>query len=220
MKNLFTKLSVCLLMASSLFLTSCSTNSDEVLTVGEKKATLEGSTAKALPDLYEYRKYVFVRPKGAAGNGHVGVGFELRARISGRTYLTYYCGAVEGTNGWFGIPNAYIAPGTVNGGWNTSNSTQQLMFSEFRGQRNYTFYKSTQYAVTTLAASNLAKNFLINFQYRGYAVASNNCMNACFDVLNALGGSNANPSVPTQYRPNDWYNSLTASRGWSATSSL
>ena len=207
-------------------LTGCSNDEDTIDSSVSSQTTSNNLTSKSigpnLPDLYEVKKYVFVRSNGANGLGHVGVAFELRARITGVTYTSFYNGAIEGTNGWFGIPNAFTPVGGNNGGWNNQRTTQAQMFAEFRS-RGYNAYKFSQnFLIVTLARSNDGKAILNGFPGRGYNVSGNNCMNAVYDLLSnfSFPGDSGNPSVPNSYLPNNWYNSLTVNGGWSNSNAL
>ncbi len=203
----------------SLTNTSCTNESTEN-TASPKALTLEEAEQQQGPateavNTYTIKKYIFNRSNGANGLGHVGVAFELKATINGVNYTSFYEGGVEGTNGWFGIPNAFTSPGSNNGGWWNQMSTQAQMINEFRA-RGYNRYKfGAAFISTTKAISDNSKAILAAFPNRGYNVAGNNCMNASYDVIASFSGSNGNPSVPTQYFPNNWYNGLSVSGGWS-----
>ena len=224
MKKLSLKLLLLFTVVLSLTNISCSTDdldlNEEIQTSGS--TDLKSSTARTafgpnLPDLYQVKKYVFSRTSGANGLGHVGVAFELKARITGVNYTSFYCGAIEGTNGWFNIPNAFTLPGLNNGGWTEQVSTQPQMFAQF-GFRGYNSYKFSQnFLIVTLARSNAGKAILAGFKGRGYNVSGNNCMNATYDLLSnfSFPGDSGNPAVPNSYFPNNWYNSLTVNGGWS-----
>lgn len=227
MKNLFTRLKV-LAVVGGLLLTSCSsepTNNIATTNLDTKTMTLEQAVQNQSPssrveNVYTVKKYIFNREGGAGGLGHVGVAFELRAVINGVTYTSFYQGAVEGNNGWFGVPLGFISQGDFNGGWTSQVSTQSQMFQEFRN-RQYNRYKfGTSFTSTSFATSNVAKTLLSNFERRGYNLAGNNCMNAAYDVVATFSGTNGNPSVPNQFFPNSWYNNLTTARGWSGSKAL
>jgi hypothetical protein len=205
----------------SLTNTSCTNESvDNSTQTTNSKLTLEQALQQQNPNsrvanVYTIKKYIFNRSSGANGLGHVGVAFELKATINGVNYTSFYEGGVEGTNGWFGIPNAFTSPGSNNGGWWNQVSTQPQMLNEFRA-RGYNRYKfGAAFISTTQAISDNSKAILAAFPNRGYNVAGNNCMNASYDVIASFSGSNGNPSVPTQYFPNNWYNALSVSGGWS-----
>jgi hypothetical protein len=220
------KLSLRVLMSLSVIALSlssigCSNNSDDenipevatAKTIDEALKQQDPSSRAA--NTYIMKKYIFNRTNGAGGLGHVGVAFELRATINGVNYVSFYEGGVEGTNGWFGIPNAFTAPGSPNGGWWNQVSTQAQMINEFRS-RGYNRYKfGVLFVSVTQATSDNSKLILARFPNRGYAVPSNNCMNASFDVIASFDNLNGNPSVPTQYFPNNWYNALTVGLQWS-----
>jgi hypothetical protein len=229
MKNFVSKMFLSVaVIAFSLASSSCSNESVEdsikkdsnpsALTL-EQAEQQQSSTSKAA-NVYTIKKYIFNRSNGASGLGHVGVAFELKANINGVNYTSFYEGGVEGTNGWFGIPNAFTPAGSNNGGWWNQVSTQAQMINEFRA-RGYNRYKfGAAFISTTQAISDNSKLILARFPNRGYAVPSNNCMNACYDVIASFSGNNGNPSVPNQYLPNDWYNGLSVSGGWSNSNAM
>jgi hypothetical protein len=225
MKKITLKLIMLFTIALSFTTISCSnddsTDQNQLTAKSNDLGSSKTAVAKAigpnLPDLYEVKKYVFVRKNGANGLGHVGVAFELRARISGVNYTSFYCGGVEGTNGWFGIPNAFTPAGGDNGGWQKQVSTQAQMFAQF-GAKGYNGYKFSQnFLIVTLARSNAGKAIISGFPGRGYNVSGNNCMNAVYDLLSnfSFPGDAGNPAVPSSYAPNSWYASLTVNGGWS-----
>lgn len=230
MKKITFKLLMLFIIALSFTAVSCTNDEDTIdqSQLVNKTNDIEISKAAAkgigpnLPDLYQVKKYVFVRTNGANGLGHVGVAFELRARITGVNYTSFYCGAIEGTNGWFDIPNAFTPPGSNNGGWNEQVSTQSQMFALFTARR-YNAYKFSQnFLVVTLARSNAGKTILAGFPGRGYNVSGNNCMNAVYDLLTNFSFPNdaGNPTVPSSYAPNNWYSTLTVNGGWSNSNQI
>lgn len=161
---------------------------------------------------YKAKSYIFIRLPGPFGLGHAGVGFEYR-KYSGSTLVEvrYYYGAIEGYNN-----QSYIKPGNYNGGWWAYASTGQNMYSVMK---SYTYgytgvkYTTSFFDVTSTQVNN-AINVIKNFPYRGYNVSGNNCMNASYDVLRALGTPNLQwPS--TNWFPKDWYNNH--KKGWSAS---
>lgn len=216
-------------IAFSLATISCSNESiDNSKTNAANSAplTLEDAVKQQDPasraaNTWFIKKYIFNRTNGAGGLGHVGVAFELRATINGTTYTSFYQGGVEGTNGWFGIPNAYTPIGGNNGGWWNQVTTQAQMINEFRARRYNRYKFGVVFIMSSQYESDNTKNILARFPNRGYAVPSNNCMNASYDVINSFSGFNGSPSVPTQYLPNRWYDSLpvgssvAGSGGWS-----
>lgn len=228
MKNLALKMFTSLLViALSISSISCSKDAvDESTNANlsnsntmEEALAKQSSNAKAA-NTYIMKKYIFNRSNGAGGLGHVGVAFELRATINGVSYISFYEGGVEGSNGWFGIPNAYTPIGGNNGGWWNQVSSQAAMINEFKS-RGYNRYKfGVLFVGTTQSTSDNSKLILSKFPNRGYAVASNNCMNACYDVVASFDNLNGNPSVPTQYAPNNWYNALTVGLQWSNSISI
>ena len=216
MKNLFTKLSVCLLMASSLFLTSCSTNSDEILTASEKNNTLEVSSGK-LATTYTIKRYVFNRESAVGGLGHVGVGFEVRT--TNPTSVIYYYGGVENSKG-----SPAVGLGGANGGWWGTTASGSIMFSVMKntyGYSRYKFEKAFMNISTTRVTNSI--NEIKYFPNRGYLLLGNNCMNASYDVLNQGGGLILpNPTIATSlaYIPNNWYNLFVSFNGWSGSVNL
>ena len=216
-----------MLFVVALSFTSISCSNDDsvqsatVSTSKEAPSSLKG-IGPNLPDLYQVKKYVFVRTNGANGLGHVGVAFELRARITGVNYTSFYEGGIEGTNGWFGIPNAFTPAGGNNGAWNLQKSTQAQMLADF-SSRGYNGYKFSQnFLIVTIARSNAGKAILAGFPGRGYNVSGNNCMNGVSDLLTnfSFPGDAGNPTVPSQYFPNNWYNALSVNSGWSTSQAL
>ena len=216
--------SLCLMLFTvALIFTSVSCSNDDSIQTKSESSNDDLSSLKGygpnLPDLYEVKKYVFNRKNGANNLGHVGVAFELRARISGVTYTSFYDGAVEGTNGWFNIPNAYIPAGVNNGGWNFQRSTSAQMFADFKS-RQYDRYKFSQnFLIVPIARSNAGNVIIAGFPGRGYNVYGNNCMDAVYQLLNnfSFPGDSGNPTVPSQYFPNNYYDSLSVNGGWSTS---
>ena len=217
MKNLFTKLSVCLLMASSLFLTSCSTNSDEAVVIVEKATVPELlSNANKLETTWTIKRYVFNRSNGANGLGHVGVGLEIRS--ANPTAVYFYGGGVENEKGSFAI-----LPGSNNFGWAYSFASNAALLSYVKNTKGYNRYKfeSSFKTITYQRVVNTINelNYLPN---RGYLLAGNNCMNAVYDVLNQGGGLfiPAPTASAALYAPNTWYGSLINQIGWSNSANL
>ena len=215
-------------IAFSLTSISCSNESLEDSTATGTNAnslTLEEAEKLQNPslkdgDVYTIKKYIFSRSKGAGRLGHVGVAFELRATIGGVNYISFYEGGIEGTNGWFGIPNAFTPLGGNNGGWSNQVSTRDQMINEFKARRYNRYKFGVAFVSTTAATSNYAKGLLAFFPSRGYNVAGNNCMNASYDVIASFSENNGNPSVPNQYLPNSWYDGLTVASGWGNSISM
>jgi hypothetical protein len=222
------KLSLRILMSVSVVALSlssigCSNDSVEETTVSNvvpvtmEAALKSQSTTARVANTYIMKKYIFDRTNGANGLGHVGVAFEIQATINGVKYVSFYEGGVEGTNGWFGIPNAFTAPGSPNGGWWNQVSTQAQMKNEFKS-RGYNRYKfGVLFVSVTQATADNSKLILARFPNRGYAVPSNNCMNASYDVCASFDTLNGNPSFPLQYFPNSWYDALSVSNQWSGS---
>lgn len=220
MKKLVIQFLMLVVIGLSFTTVSCS-NDDEVLqseiSTSNTDESLNRTFGPNLPDTYMIKKYVFNRSTAVNGLGHVGVAFELRARISGVNYTSFYCGAIENEKG-----SPIVFSGGNNGGWWSQLSTQPQMLTAFRN-RGYNRYKFGQSFVSiTLARSNQGKAILAGFPNRGYNLSGNNCMNAAYDVLSnfSFAGDAGNPSVPGQYFPNNWYNALTVNNGWSNSVNL
>ncbi len=215
MKNLFTKLNVFLLLGTSLFLTNCSTNSEEVVTAPQKAVAIEAPTAK-LATTYSIKRYVFNRSAGANGLGHVGVGLEVRT--TNPTAVYFYGGGVENEKSSF-----VILPGGNNYGWAYSFSSNAALLSYCKNTKGYNGYKfETSFKTITY---NRYVNIINELNYlpgRGYSLLGNNCMNAVYDVLNQGGGLfiPAPTASVLLYAPNTWYFSLTPAIGWSGSVSL
>ncbi len=163
---------------------------------------------------YKVKQYIFQRPAAAFGLGHVGVGFEVRTYTNGvQSNITYYYGGVENAGG-----SAIVLPGGNNGGWSGYTSTGASMFSIMKNTYGYKNYKYKT-AFTALSATQRNNGYakLANFPNRGYVLATNNCMNACWDVLWEIGTQNV-AWVENNYFPNDWYNRSTLN--WSGSVAL
>lgn len=151
--------------------------------------------------------YVFVRPGGANGLGHVGWGY--RVACSGG----YTFGSVENPTG-----KAHIDRGADNGFWR-QNGNESQMLSAMRG-RGYQSYKTIAGAqagfdpspADTVAAASAG---------RGYDVIGNNCADTVWDVLHAYGVPDL-PYLQLHPAPNNWYASLghTSKVDWSASRAL
>lgn len=206
---------VMLLLALVGFMSSCSQN-EEVTpqTAGGRNENGGLKTTSAIT--YQVKRYIFQRPSGANGLGHVGVGFEVRTFNGGTTptNITYYYGAVENSSAAFTVPrNGY------NAGWWTTTSSGASMLGIMRNSYGYTNYKYTGFVPLTATGRTNGINKIMDFPARGYALATNNCMNATYDVLIALNVSGATVAWPsTNYFPNGWYNNTT--NGWSASTAL
>lgn len=219
MKNLTMKFSTFFLFAF-LFLVSCSAPEaeqkpleniapEEILeeTTSENEASRAGVT-------YTVKQYIFQRPNAAFGYGHVGVGYEVRTYSNGvQSNIKYYFGGVENGQGSPGVP-----AGGNNGGWWSTASTGAAMYSVMRNSYGYV---NVKFRIAYSSLSNTrrinALNRISRFPSRGYLLATNNCMNACWDVLSELATPNV-AWVQNNYAPNDWYRRTT--NGWSSSRAL
>ena len=163
---------------------------------------------------YTVKQYIFQRPNAAFGAGHVGVGFEVRTYTNGaQSNITYYYGAVENSGG-----SGIVLPGGNNGGWSGYTGTGANMLSIMKNTYGYVNYKfKAAFTNLSLNQRNNAYAKLANFPNRGYILATNNCMNAAWDVLWELGTTNV-AWVENNYLPNSWYNRCT--NGWSGSYAL
>lgn len=173
------------------------------------------ATGDAVATTYMAKGYLFVRLPGPMGLGHTGVGYEIREMRGTTITRTYtYCGGVEGWNNL-----SYIAPGLPNGGWNQFGYTNNIsMLNVMRSPNGYTNYKfSVAFRAVTLTQIHRAEGVINNFSRRGYNVNGNNCMNAAYEVLNALSMPGmAWPS--TNWFPRDQYSNTVT--GWSGSRTL
>lgn len=220
MRNLTFKFLTFFLFAF-LFLFSCSTPDTEQNSLDNtviKETSLneissENETSKATIT-YTVKQYIFQRPNAAFGAGHVGVGYELRTFSNNvQTNIKYYFGGVE--NGQ-GSPN--VPAGGFNGGWWSITSSGSSMFSIMKNSYGY---KNVKFRIANSSLSNQrrinAYNRISQFPSRGYLLATNNCMNASWDVLSELATPNV-AWVENNYKPNNWYNMTTW--GWSSSRAL
>jgi hypothetical protein len=174
-----------------------------------------GEAKAATITSYKAKGYIFLREPGPFGLGHVGVGYEFRTYYSDGTYrATYVYGGVENPGGIYSVP-----AGSYNGGWFAEGSYDGMM----RAMRayGYTQYKFTaSFFSTTTGREATAYGKASNFGGRGYLVAGNNCMNATYDVLYALGTPNLRaPSNVPDWSPRWWFwNGITT--GWSSARAL
>jgi hypothetical protein len=151
------------------------------------------------------KSYLFLRTPGPFGFGHTGVGFiiERKKRDTTTGYTTSqfvaYIGAVENPDG-----TRVIKPGQVNGGWHLkevdfySPYYAAQWMKQVMKQKGYTEYKNEYFKGNVDGLVPLAENsnveaeaagIIQNFRSRGFNAFGNNCMNASFDVLQALGAS-------------------------------
>jgi hypothetical protein len=162
-------------------------------------AVLDCGTAKGA--------YVFVRPGGANGLGHVGWGY--RATCAG----TYSFGSVENPRG-----QAHIDRGADNGFWR-QGGTESQMLAAMRSH-GYQSYKAVTWSNNRFdpdAANSVASASA----GRGYDVIGNNCADNVWDVLHAYGVPDL-PYLQFHPAPNNWYGSLgnTSHVAWSASTAL
>ena len=218
MKNLVIKFS-----ASFLFLLLMSCSAPETEQKSLENTTIEETSVEEMTSeseasraglTYTVKQYIFQRPNAAFGAGHVGVGYEVRTFSNGvQSNIKYYFGGVENGQGSPSVP-----AGGFNGGWWSTASTGAAMFSIMRNSYGYVNVKFR------IAYSNLSDSRRINaynriskFPSRGYILASNNCMNASWDVLSELATPNV-AWVEFNYAPNRWYSKTT--NGWSGSRAL
>ncbi|RZU53566.1 hypothetical protein EV385_5495 [Krasilnikovia cinnamomea] len=151
--------------------------------------------------------YVFVRPSGANGLGHVGWGYRTTCGDS------YSFGSVENPHG-----KPHIKAGADNGSWR-QNGTESQMLSAMRS-RGYLSYKSTT-ASSSRFDPGPANSAAAAAAGRGYAVIGNNCADAVWDVLHAYGVPDL-PYLQLHPAPNNWYGNLghTTHVDWSASTGL
>jgi hypothetical protein len=214
------------LLLLSIFLTfSCST--PEIENIQNQNTQLKSETklnsrSQSVNQIapvtitYTVKQYIFQRPDGASGLGHVGVGYEVRTFSSGvQVSVTYYYGSVENSGGAMVVIPFY----QNNGGWMSTCATGATMLNTMKsaayGYKNYKYRTSFSALSSTQRANAYSK--ISFFPNRGYSLAGNNCMNAAWDVLWELGTPNV-AWVQTNYFPNGWYNNCTV--GWSASTAL
>ncbi len=202
-----------LLVAAVLVLAACS----QPLMPTARGSGLDEAVQSKGVMRYLAKAYIFIRLPGPTFNGqqlgHVGWGYEVRI-YDNNTYIKteYYYGAVENPSGSY-----YVEPGKPNGGWYATASYGTTMFNAMKS-KGYTAYKYSAnpfgiYYTQKDAALAKAKGMA----GRGYRLNGNNCMNASYDVLSALGAKGlASPS--SYWVPKDWYNATTS--GWSASIGL
>lgn len=225
MKKIRLKFTMALILLLSIAFStqSCSNDDSTNLNSTEIQVKRNEATSKAT-GFYSYtvKRYVFLRTSGAPSPigplGHVGVAFEVRT-FDGTDLIAiqYYVGSVENTQA-----SPIVFPGGNNGGWWSTTTSGAQLFSIMRN-RGYDKYKFQQApSFVNNQTITLGYNKLINFPNRGYNLSGNNCMNATYDVLVNLGSTvNVSwPSVPSNYFPTNWYNSLSVPNGWSNSNSL
>jgi len=221
MKNLTIKFSAFFLFAF-LFFMSCSTPEAEQKALentaleeaSPKETSSENEASRGVAITYKVKQYIFQRPVAAFGSGHVGVGYEVRTYSNGvQSNIKYYFGAVENGQGSPRVP-----AGGNNGGWWQSASTGAAMFSVMKNSYGY---KNVKFRIAYSNLSDTRRNNALNriskFPSRGYLLATNNCMNACWDVLSELATPNV-AWVENNILPNAWYNMTT--NGWSSSRAL
>lgn len=173
------------------------------------------TTQDAVITGYKVKGYLFVRLPGPFNLGHTGVGYEVREMSGTNVVRTYtYCGGVEGNAN---LP--YIVPGQNNGGWNRFGYTNNVtMLNTMRSPYKYTAYKFERtFHDVTLAQIHRAEGIINGFPSRGYNVNGNNCMNAAYQVLSALGAPGMAWPL-TNWAPKDQYNQTVT--GWSSSVGL
>ncbi|MFC4068940.1 hypothetical protein [Actinoplanes subglobosus] len=151
--------------------------------------------------------YVFVRPGGANGLGHVGWGY--RTSCDGG----YSFGSVENPNG-----SPILSAGSDNGFWRQDGGEADMLTA--MKARGYLSYKAITVSTASFDASP-ANTVAAAAAGRGYAVLGNNCADVVWDVLKAYGVPDL-PYLQVHPIPNDWYGNLRQTRKvtWSASTSL
>jgi hypothetical protein len=201
---------VMLLLALVGFMSSCSQN--------EEVTPQQTAGGRNEPNnTYTVKRYIFQRPNGANGLGHVGVGFEVRA-FNGPRLLstTYYYGGVENFSASLIVPRN----GNNGGWWRTTSSSATMLNTMKNAPYNYVNYKFTvDFASASPQSVDNGIAKIKDFPARGYFLAGNNCMNATYDVLTSMNLTGASVAWPsTNYFPNGWYNGTTT--GWSTSRAL
>ena len=207
---------VMLLLALVGFMSSCSQNEEVTPQAAGGRNENDGAQQNSTIT-YTVKRYIFQRPNGANGLGHVGVGFEVRA-FFGVTLLntTYYYGGVENSSASLIVPR-----NGKNDGWYREATSGAAMLNTMKNAPyyyvNYKFTANFESASSTSINNGIAK--IKDFPARGYFLAGNNCMNATYDVLTSMNLSGASVAWPsTNYFPNGWYNATTT--GWSTSRAL
>lgn len=137
--------------------------------------------------------YVFVRPDGASGFGHVGFGF--RATNSGK----WLFGSVENSKGF-----PFLSAGDPNDfWWKSGNEEQMIQEMKSRGYTNSLI--GAMYGPVPNAAA--AADYAAGAGSRGYSVVGNNCADNVFNVLSLYGITDL-PSLSQYPAPNDWFQAL------------
>lgn len=232
MKNLLKNLKTFALVTTSVIFLSCSneaaqkTNQQELVTAADastvKPEDGNGENSRAAETTWKIKRYIFNRSNGAAGAGHVGVGFELRS--TNPTAVYFYAGGVELWQAAY-----YVAPGGNNTGWAKyfPSNAAMLNFMKNGGYayNRYCFEKS--FKDINKAQVDATYNKLVAFPGRGYQLNGNNCMNATYDVLVSATFANVpNPSNNIfNYLPNSWYinicqNESNSAFNWSGNNNL
>lgn len=224
MKNLFKNLKAALLLTSTILLVNCSTEStteeklikesvsNEIKAPGNPNET-EGARTETT---WKIKRYVFCRTNGAAGAGHVGVGFELRS--TNPTAVYYYAGAVEMWQTAYSVPR-----GANNDGWRKQFTTANDMFAWVKKHPyNYNryVYEASFKDISYTEVTN-TYNKLLDFPNRGYTLNGNNCMNAAYEVLTTANSVYVpNPAIAPLWLPNGWYNAIASRTSWSNSQNL
>ncbi len=217
MKNLKNILSVAVVMMTLTF-TSCSSD-DQSIT--ELEDFNQGQTnnvdvevdEKAATFLdYQVREWALHRTPGPFNMGHSGVAFEvITYRGNQEVARRFHYGAVENSGGSFSVP----AGNEGNEGWYATTTSEQVMLDFFKNVYGYNSYRYSTYGKVSKSTIDRAIGIMENFRTRGYNAVGNNCLNAAWDVLNALPVL-SEPRPVFNITPNSWINNFTAIKGWSA----
>jgi hypothetical protein len=207
---------VMLLLALVGFMSGCS-QKEEIIPQNAGGRNENGGLKTTSSVTFQVKRYIFQRPNGANGLGHVGVGFEVRRFSNGAlSNVTYYYGGVENSSASLRVPRN----GNNGGWWRTTTSGATMLNTMKNAPYNYVNYKFTaNFASATSTNVVNGTNKIADFPFRGYFLAGNNCMNATYDVLTSMGLTGASVAWPsTNYFPNGWYNATT--NGWSTSRAL
>lgn len=186
-------------------------NLDPALVLESIENLKQTDNQRSLPYVYTVREYIFLRPNGAYGAGHVGVGFHITVS-QGHLIIQniYFVGAVENGDG-----TGFVWPGQNNGGWVGSTEYRQNMLGHMVNL-GYTEYKVRNISrEVSYDRCNNAVVKMMQFASRGYSVATNNCMNACWDTLWELRTPNVawiTPGNFWNFPPRTWF--FQTRHGW------
>jgi hypothetical protein len=141
--------------------------------------------------------YVFIAPRMAVLQGHVGWGYMLDDG-------TYSFGATDAPGF-----NVTIRPGPdSNSPWRQTAVTEREMIDAFKNHYKdsdtYNEYKRT-FVMRRSSLNAEDKQWAI--RYRGYGLFGNNCLNHTYDVLEAYGvdKNRVMPWLQTRPAPNSWF---------------